>query len=190
MTPGGREFCLGGTGKMRRCEIVYRETRMAIETRNVVGRREVRYASLDAMLADAERLAGGDVETLGNWTLGQILEHLALIQEASIDGYPSMMPAPVRWFVTTFLKRRFLTRGFPPSGPKMKRTLQPETLDEAAALQHLRRATERVRTETRRAKNPVFGEMTLEEWEQLYLRHAELHLSFVRPVQQAAEGSA
>jgi hypothetical protein len=32
------------------------------------------------------------------------------------------------------------------------------------------------------ARHPVLGKLTHEEWTQLHLRHAELHLSFAVPV--------
>ena len=49
-----------------------------MNTKAVTGRREVHYDTFDDALADAERLAAGDVRTLGNWSYGQILKHLAM----------------------------------------------------------------------------------------------------------------
>jgi len=46
------------------------------------------------------------------------------------------------------------------------------------ALDDLRRAVERTRTENMTAKHPAFGTMTHEEWNTLHLRHSEMHLSF------------
>ena len=59
---------------------------MVANTTKVSGRRHLRFKSLDAVLADAEELAGGQTKQLGNWTLGQILSHLAAVFEKSIDG--------------------------------------------------------------------------------------------------------
>jgi hypothetical protein len=132
------------------------------------------------MLAEAERLVKGGTTQLGNWSLGQVLQHLALIQAASIDGYPKLMPWPIRFLLTVCLKKWMLRKGFPPSGPNMK-TLSPEPIDAAVALANLRAATDRVKHETQRSPNPGFGRMSLEEWNLLYLRHAELHLSFCLP---------
>jgi len=39
----------------------------------------------------------------------------------------------------------------------------------------------RLQATTKRYPSPAFGPLTLEEWDQLHLRHAELHLSFFVP---------
>src|SRR5205807_8480410 len=52
----------------------------------VTGRRRLHFESLDEVLAEAERRAAGRYRRLGHWTLGQILMHLALAGDKSIDG--------------------------------------------------------------------------------------------------------
>lgn len=160
---------------------------MAINTKRVKGRVSLHFDTLDEMLAYAERLVQSGTKQLGNWSLGQNLEHLALIQIASIDGYPPgvQFPWPVRFLLKHLFKKWLLRRGFPPSGPNVK-TLTPEPIDAAVALEHLRTATARVQSEGKRVANPGFDEMTLEEWNQLYLRHAELHLGFCVPLKTAS----
>jgi len=153
---------------------------VAINTKQVAGRIPLHFENLDEMLAHSERLVAAGTTQLGNWSLGQVLQHLALIQNASIDGYPKLFTRPVRFILRVFFKRWFLRKGFPPSGPNVK-TLTPEPIDALTALANLRSATERVKTETKRAENPGFGKMSLDEWNLLYLRHAELHLSFCVP---------
>jgi hypothetical protein len=141
------------------------------------------------MLAYAEQLVVAGTKQLGNWSLGQNLQHLALIQNASIDGYPRLFPIPIRILLKYLFKRWMLQRGFPPSGPNVK-TLNPDPIEATVALANLRVATERVKNETRRSPNPGFGEMSLAEWNLLYLRHAELHLSYCVPLDQIADGPA
>ena len=58
----------------------------AVATKKVQGRRAVRYESLNDLLADAEQLAVQDIDTLGNWNLGQILKHISHALDSSIDG--------------------------------------------------------------------------------------------------------
>ena len=77
---------------------------MTVETKKVRGRRKVRYESLDEFLTDAERHAQGDVRAIGNWSAGQIYEHLARAFDGSIDGVGFMMPAPVRWVMSLLFK--------------------------------------------------------------------------------------
>ncbi len=68
---------------------------MTVNTKKVTERRDVHYDSLDELLADAERLAKGQNRTVGNWTLGQILQHLAQSMDAAIDGMEMKVP----WFM-------------------------------------------------------------------------------------------
>ena len=50
-------------------------------------RRTLTYASLDEIPADVDRLLAGHT-TVGNWTLGQICNHLSGAVIASVDGSP------------------------------------------------------------------------------------------------------
>jgi hypothetical protein len=63
----------------------------------------------------------------------------------------------------------------------VKNYLAAPPIEAVEALANLRAATERVRRETKRSPNPGFGAMSLEEWNLLYLRHAELHVSYCLP---------
>ena len=49
------------------------------------------------------------------------------------------------------------------------------------ALDDLRRAVARTKSERMEAVHPAFGKMTHDEWNTLHLRHSELHLSFALP---------
>jgi len=51
-----------------------------------VSRRTVQYQSLQEALEDAERLATADAPTTGNWSQGQIYEHLAAILDMGVNG--------------------------------------------------------------------------------------------------------
>ena len=98
---------------------------MPIKTKKVQGRRTVRYESFDELLADVRRLAGSEVRTLGNWSQGQIYEHIARALDSSIDGMGFSLPAPVRWMMTLLMKRRFLKKSIP-AGFKTTSQFTPE----------------------------------------------------------------
>jgi hypothetical protein len=51
---------------------------MNVATKTVTDRRKLRFETLDDLLADARQVATGEVTMLGNWTLAQILGHLAI----------------------------------------------------------------------------------------------------------------
>ncbi len=133
------------------------------------------------MLAEAERLVDSpNTRTLGNWPLGQLLTHLTLAMNSSIDGISARAP----WFIRLIgpaIKRRVLSRGMSP-GFNLPKTVEteffPATASSREALEKFRAAVGRVRRERMTAAHPVFGRITHDEWLQLHLRHAELHLGF------------
>jgi hypothetical protein len=156
----------------------------AIKTSRVAGRRQLHFNTLEDILADVDRLAAcKEVHNLGNWSPGQVLHHVALVMDKSIDGFAYHLPAVVR-FVARLLKRRFLTRPMA-AGYRMPsnaaKELGPPATSWEEGLQRIRTAIARLRGQTTRAPHPVFGKFTADEWGQLHCRHAELHLSFLVP---------
>jgi hypothetical protein len=154
-----------------------------IMSTGTASRRRVHYNSFDEVLADAERAVQGKAETTGNWSLGRILEHLAIANEKSIDGFGFQAPLPVRMIAGTFLKKRLLRNGLKPGFQLSKRGAQvlvPEEINADTALDHLRRSVKRLKSETKRSPHPFLGSMEIEESNCLNLRHAELHMSFVK----------
>lgn len=150
-------------------------------------RRPLRLESIDEALREIDRIVAahrqGRLRTLGNWTPGQTLAHVAAWIEYGYDGYPI---APPPWFVRPLLKlmlKRYLRKGMP-SGVRIPGTPQGTVgLDEMpleAAADRLRTAFERLqRKEPARYHSPAFGPLSDDERIKLNLRHAELHLSFL-----------
>ncbi len=145
-------------------------------------RREVRYESLKEFLADAERLSNAPIHTVGKWTYPQILDHLARSMTASIDGFGFNAPAWARFLIMPFVKNSFLTKtrwaGF--TLPNSATALAPASdLSIPDAMTNLRKAITRCVNEPAEAEHPFLGKLASQEWNSLYLRHAELHMSFV-----------
>lgn len=156
----------------------------AINTAKVTGRRQLHFNSLDEMAADLDQLAAcTDLRFLGNWSSGQVLQHLAITMNNSIDGGATMIPALVRFFLRLFMKNRFLTKpmaaGF--QLPASAACMIPGPTSWEEGLRNFRQALQRVRTEEQRAAHPAIGPLSRAEWDQLHCRHAELHLSFLVP---------
>jgi hypothetical protein len=163
---------------------------MAVRTKKVFGRRQVRYDSYQDLLNDAERLGASEVRSLGNWSLGQILAHLARSMELSIDGAEFRAPWLVQIAAKLFYRQRFISGPMTPGirlPYQAEQALVPEELSVQSALGELRRAVMRLEHETDRAPHPVFGELSLDEWDSFHLRHAELHMSFLVPQSVAIE---
>jgi len=151
---------------------------MTVNPKDAKGRRTVRYESYSDMLTDVEQMAVADVSTVGNWSLGQILKHLAMSVDSSIDGAGFSLPAPVRWVMKLLMKRKFLTKPIP-AGFKTTKEFTPDETSIEEGLALLRTAVDRQGKETKRAPHPGFGKFTAQEWTDFNLRHAELHMSFV-----------
>lgn len=158
---------------------------MNVNTNLIRGRRLLRFESYGDVLFDAETLVAGEAIPLGNWTLGQILCHLALSMHASIDGLAAGVPW-WRQLLARMWYRRQLLSGPMPSGlhlpAEVADLLSPEPITAEEGLAALREAVARLSFETERARHPLLGELSLDEWDGFHLRHAELHLSFAIPL--------
>jgi len=153
---------------------------MTVNTKKVEGRRSVHYESLNDLLSEAEQISRGEFQIMGNWSLGQILKHLAMSLDGSIDGIDFKLPAPVRFLMNLFMKRKFLTNSIP-AGFKSTQKFIPDETSTEEGLEALRAAIERQERETSRVDHPGFGKLTNKEWDNFNLRHAEMHMSFVIP---------
>lgn len=147
-------------------------------------RRELHFDDLSEILVEAETAVAESYRPIGNWSRGQIFSHLAVTMEYCLDGFPFKLFPPLRWFMRTFLKKRLLYQGMP-TGVKLTgdaaRYLKPQPCSDKEGLDRLRTAIHRLETETQREPSPLLGQLTTEQWNQLHLRHAELHLGYLIP---------
>lgn len=157
---------------------------MSVDTAKVQGRRTLKFNTLDDILADVEQLNQGQIRVLGNWSGGQVLKHLTVPMLWCLDG----APLKTSWFIRLigwFMKNRFLANPMP-AGFKLSSNfathLVPGDTSWEDGLQALRAAIQRMKNESQRYPSPFLGELTPEQWVQLHCRHAELHLSFLQPV--------
>ncbi|MGQ0628577.1 MAG: DUF1569 domain-containing protein [Phycisphaerales bacterium] len=163
-------------------------TRSPINTAKVAGRRTLSFHRLEEVLADLARLEtahrAGSLKSIGNWTPGQIIGHLATWAEYTFTGAPISPPWVVRIFFKTFKKRAFLDKPMP-AGCKIPHvpggTLGIDEVPFDTALARYRAALVRLTTEAPTRPNNLLGPLTHDEWIRGTLRHAELHLSFMHP---------
>lgn len=158
---------------------------MNVKTNTIRGRRLLRFDSYGDVLSHAELLVASEAVLLGNWTLGQILDHLAISMRSSVDGLDIDVP----WWRQMLFRARYrrqLLSGPMPAGltlpAEVAELLLPERVSAEEGFAALRESVERLSFETERARHPLLGEMSLDQWDSLHLRHAELHLSFALPV--------
>ncbi len=138
---------------------------------------------LDAL--EAAHNEGGVVST-GVWSPGQNLQHVARFYKAAFDGFGFMFPAPARFLLRLFLKPVALRRTFRGGlkiPAKARPLLQPdEGVSFEQGLADLRAQLGRIDNgERMQQPSPVLGPLSHDEWTELQLRHAELHLAKIRP---------
>ena len=170
-------------------------TAAAVNRAKGTGRRMLRFESIDQMMGEVDRLVeaerAGLLNRVGNWTLGQTLNHLAVWAEYSYTGVPLKLPLYIRWFLR-LRKRRML---YGPMRPGVRLpgvgggTLATEPMPVDEALERLRRVMNRLKTEPPTIPDTRFGWLTHEEAIAINLRHAELHLGFLIPDCDIPKGS-
>ena len=66
-----------GAGKKEMTTVTQPSSSSEIDCRKIQGRRELKFGTLEEVIADAERLVGcGNVRVLGNHSLGALMAHL------------------------------------------------------------------------------------------------------------------
>lgn len=157
-------------------------------TSRVKDRRQLRFETIDDCISDIDRIMAADaaaaLRAMGNWTPGQVLSHVAAWIEYSYEGFP-VKPLP-RIFRPIFKLqlRRILKHGMPPGVtiPGVQGgTTGADDVPVSVAGPRLKRALERLATdEPEKFSSPAFGSLSIDQRRQLMLRHAELHMSFLR----------
>ncbi|MGI9455908.1 MAG: DUF1569 domain-containing protein [Aeoliella sp.] len=155
-----------------------------VETKKVTGRRELHFATIDEVLAEAERLASGPVTQLGNWSLGEMCDHLARSLDSATDDN-QFKPGLLFKIIGPFLKKTMITKTIP-AGFKQSENMKPifaptEGTTTEAGLARLRTAVERFKAGPLPERSPTFGKMSRDDWHNFHCRHAEMHLSFILP---------
>lgn len=160
---------------------------MSVDTSAVTDRRKLRFEDPNQLWEDIEAIVAseraGTLRRTGNWTAGQMFGHLATFINFAYDGYPSRPPLIVK-LILGMMKKKFI-HGSLPAGKRIPGVeggtwgIEPITLDDG--LGRLRAAWDRLMDKPPSSPNVIFGPLSHEEWAQLHLRHAELHLSFLHP---------
>lgn len=148
-------------------------------------RRPLTLASLDDARSECRALLRSGYERKGNWTLGQMCQHLRLTIDANMHGYPAWMMVagmPLRPMLRAFALPRLLAgnsisgvrtagRFVPPGGLEDEREvgLFEECVDEFT------------RAEGPLHAHPGFGMMPRDQFDRFHAAHAAHHLSFLVP---------
>lgn len=145
------------------------------------GRRPLEFSTLSEVMPEVDRLLAGH-ETVGNWNLGQICNHLSSAIIGSVDGYPYRLPWIIRKTVGPWIIRGIIRKRKFPTGIKASEKLIPKLgLDSRAEAEALRAAIWLFLSHTGPyASSPLNGPLTRETWEQFHYIHCAHHLGFVQ----------
>jgi hypothetical protein len=151
-------------------------------------RRQLHFDSFDQAMDEARMLARSEVTTSGNYSLGQIFEHLARVLDV-VNGVGG--PLPISWIgklLGRFMRNRAIHQPAP-AGFKLPQRAQAflwptEDVSVDEGLKHLEKSAAAFLSIQQFPPHPLFGQLDCQENHQLQCRHFELHLSFVHPNQQ------
>ena len=146
-------------------------------------RRTLTFTTLDRVMPDVDRLLEGH-ETLGNWSLGQICNHLATVVAGSVDGFPFRASWIYRKTMGTVIRRQLFKNGEMAVGTQLPPQFCPKPGLDARAEAEALRATLRYFAGYQEplVMHPFFGWLTRDEWNRLHAIHCAHHLSFVLPL--------
>lgn len=159
-----------------------------VDTRITSNHRTLHFNSIEDCVEEVQRIATagqqGTLSTTGNWTPGQIMAHVAAWIEYGYNGYPiGKPPFFIRWILRLGLKKTLqkgMSRGVKIPGLP-EGTVGIENMETSKAVERLLAALEKLRSpEGALFDSPGFGPMSHEDRIRLNLRHAELHLGYLR----------
>lgn len=149
----------------------------------MTGRRTLKFRSLDDLQQDVNHLLAVPCQTLGNWSLGMIFDHLYRALEVGYVDVGFRAPWVLRKLIIPWVKNSLLTKPMSPGWklPSRAAKLLPQDGDVQELGTRYLQLLDRLRQEPPECPHPVLGYLAHQEWVSFTLRHAEMHLSFVIP---------
>jgi len=143
-------------------------------------RRILDFSSMDEIMPDVERLLGGH-SAIAQWTLAQILYHLATAIRLTRRERGDTPPRPgSEVFRQRFFRSRRFPEGLTAPHPML---IPPVDADAQVQAQALREAIARFASTTGPfPDHPLLGTLNKEEWTQFHCIHCAHHLSFAIPL--------
>lgn len=148
-------------------------------------RRALRFANLTEAVADARQLQKTNYERAGNWSLGEVIDHLnktllMAIETPTFKGPPAIIRPLLKWFIYGKMKRGDVIK-FRASAPKL--LLPDDDKDLEESLAEFERLTSLVESGEAQLlpTHPFFGKFSRDDWLIMQRWHAAHHLSFLIP---------
>ena len=172
-------------------ELIIYQSRRDNQMADKPERRELKFNSLDEVVAEVERLAASEVRTTGNHSFPEIVRHLALTHDmvtGKVQGPapPWYMKLMIGLMKSQLLKEKPLSPGFnlPPAAEAFFWPTSEVSLQDAVA--HLKASVANYKANGPLPKHPIFGKVSAEKNLSMNCRHAAMHLSFAHPGEPAA----
>ena len=151
--------------------------------------RNIRFATLDDISAEVDRLQHSGYEQAGKWNLSQVCEHLADWMTFPMDGFPkapfavSLLLGAMRTLRGKKMLNDFIEKQSMPSNqPTAPQTVHPASGNEQASIDRLNATIRRL--EEHRGPiypSPLFGSTNRQELIALQMAHCTHHLHFLVP---------
>lgn len=150
-----------------------------------MNRRSLDFHSFDKVIADLDRLQTG-YEKGGNWSLGQVCNHLGIFVRGSLDGFTTPRPPWLLRLIGPLLVRRMLKKRAMPVGIKVPAHFQPKDgTEDAREVQDLKDLLQRFDQHRGPVHPSPLAKMSYDTWRDLHLIHCAHHLSFLHPTEKA-----
>ncbi len=146
-------------------------------------RRALEFDRLSNAVDECERLLESGYVRNGNWSLGQICQHMRLTIEANMNGYPKWMTIlgfPLRPILSRFALPKLLA-GQSPKGIKTAPMFVPPTdVDDVQEVEAFSKCVQRFLADDGELHpHPGFGSMSREKFEKFHAAHMAHHLGFL-----------
>ena len=150
-------------------------------------RRELKFGSMDEVVAEIDRLAESEIRTTGNHSFPEIVRHLALTHDMVTGKVKGPSPPWYLKLVIVFMKSSMLKDKPLPSGFKLPAAAEAffwpsSEVSQEDAVVHFKESVANYVANGPLPKHPVWGTITAEQSMSMNLRHAAMHLSFVHSV--------
>lgn len=151
------------------------------------GYRDLSFSTYDELTSELDRLESahraGTLVASGNWSAGQIFQHVGRFMRFSFDGFPFRTP----WYIALIGRCMKPFMGFMSLKPGIKLPAGAEALlpDDGVSFEdgigELReQLARRANGERMEKRSPLFGRLGHDRWSQMHLDHAAMHLGFLR----------
>lgn len=140
------------------------------------------FKDLNEAVKEARSLHRCGYTRRGKWSLGQICQHLRLVQDPSIEGYPRWMSLFA--FLRPFMRWAFMgriLRGDSPTGvPTSSIFVPPSDLDDEKELELFAESVSRlIQHSGKFHPHPGFGRLDRDQLLAVHAAHAAHHLRFL-----------